>query len=311
MNPDLSVIIVSYDSGEDLPKCLEALENVRDELRLEIIVVDNQSSDGSAEAVQATHPDVLFIRADRNLGFAAGCNLGLGIAQGRHAMLLNPDTEVLPGALKRLVEALDTHPSWGMVGPSLMDSSGHQYRAARRFPTPYYLFCESTRLAFFFPRSRLFGAYFYGDRTIESLDQVDQLEGSALVISGSAREAVGNLDSRFFLYFEEVDWCRRVKEAGYEIHVVHDAVICHHRSSSVSQHFLEARVAHAESAMKYFSKYHGEAGLRPLRRWIRLGLWVREWGMRVASILGGGERVRVKAQAAHRERAVYRRGLQV
>lgn len=307
---DLSIIIVNYNGGQDLLTCLKALERVRAEVAFEVIVVDNGSSDGSAEEAEAKHPAFKVLRAGKNLGFAAGCNLGLGAARGRHAMLLNPDTEVLPGALRQLMSALDGHSSWGIVGPRMVDQNGYQYPAARRFPTPYHLFCEYTRLAFLFPRSRLFAAYFYGDCDMKTMDTADQIEGSAFVISGRAREAVGDLDPRFFLFFEEVDWCRRVREAGFEIHLVQDAVVRHRRSAIMSQYFLEARVAHAESAMKYFYKYYGQAGVKRLRRWMRAGLWIRRFAMRLAAVLGAGERARIRAEAARRELAVYRRGLQ-
>ncbi len=306
---DLSVIVVNYNGGPVLLGCLEALGNVGHELAFEVIVVDNGSSDGSLEEVEAKYPDFRVLRAGKNIGFAAACNLGLATASGRHAMLLNPDTEVLPGALKTLVDTLDAHPSWGVVGPRMVDESSSPYPAARRFPTPWRLFCEYTRLSWFLPRSCLFADYYYGDRDVKTLDAVDQVEGSALVISESAREAVGKLDTRFFLFFEEVDWCRRVWDAGFEIHVVQDAVVRHHRGTIVSRHFVEARTAHAESAMRYFHKYEGEAGLKRLQRWMRAALLIRRCQMRLATMLGAGEDARIRLEAATRERAVYRRGL--
>jgi N-acetylglucosaminyl-diphospho-decaprenol L-rhamnosyltransferase len=306
---DLSVIIVNYNGRAVLLGCLEALGNVRDELAFEVIVVDNGSSDGSPEDAEEKYPNFRVLRAGENIGFAAACNLGLARATGRHAMLLNPDTEVLPGALKRLVDALDDHPIWGVVGPRMVDQSGSLYPAARRFPTPWRLFCEYTRLSSLLARSRLFADYYYGDRDVKTLDTVDQVEGSALVISGPAREAVGNLDPRFFLFFEEVDWCRRVWDAGFEIHLVQDAVVRHRRASIVSQYFIEARAAHAVSAMRYFHKYDGEAGLKRLQRWMTMALLIRKWGMRLAAILGAGEKARMRVEAATREQAVYRRGL--
>ena len=155
---DLSIVIVNYNCGLDLLACLEALEGVKGELAFEVIVVDNGSSDGSLEEAKAKHPEFQMLQAGKNLGFAAGCNLGLAVASGRHAMLLNPDTEVLPGAFSRLVSALDSHSNWGVVGPRMIDQDGHPYSAARRFPTPYRLFCEYTRLTSLFPHSRLFAS---------------------------------------------------------------------------------------------------------------------------------------------------------
>jgi GT2 family glycosyltransferase len=224
-------------------------------------------------------------------------------------MLLNPDTEVLPGTLGKLVQALDRQEDWGIVGPTMVDSRDRPYRAARRFPTPFMLFCETTGLSRLFPYSGKFNGYIYGNRPLISLDEVDQIEGSALMIRGDARRKVGDLDANFFIFFEEVDWCKRVRDAGFEIHVVRDAVIRHHRSTTMSRYFEKIRRLHAESAMKYFSKHHGEAGLKSLRRWMRCGLWIREMLLRISIIFGGGGRALLRARAARAERAVYRQGL--
>jgi N-acetylglucosaminyl-diphospho-decaprenol L-rhamnosyltransferase len=309
VTPDLSIVVVNYNSGDDLLACLDSLNRIRAELPYEVTIADNGSTDGSSEKAEAAYPHFQFLHSGENLGFAAACNLGLARARGRHVMLLNPDTEVQPGALTRLVSALDDHPSWGIVGPRMTDQNGRPYPAARRFPTPYYLFCEYTRLASAFPRSRLFATFFYGDRDSNKLDEVDQIEGSALIMRGSARTVIGDLDPRFFLYFEEVDWCKRVREAGFEVHLVQEAEVLHRRATTMSRYFLQARLAHAESAMKYFQKHHGVAGLKKLRRWMRCALWIREWQMRVAFLLSKGERPRIRAEVAKSERAVYRRGL--
>lgn len=304
---DLSIIIVSHNSGDVLPRCLESLEKVRHELDFEVIVVDNGSSDGSVERLETDHPGFRFVRARENLGFAGGCNLGLAQAAARHYLLLNPDTEVLPGALPKLVWALDEHPPWGIVGARMVDGEGKPYAAARRFPRPFDVFCECTRLAYWFPRSRLFAGYFYGDRELTGLDEVDQVEGSALMIRGSVREQIGDLDPQFFLFWEEVDWCRRVKAAGFEIHIVQSAEIKHYRATTMSRHYLRSREHNARSALKYFRKHHGERGVRRLRRWMIAGLWLREAGARLLALFGGGEIARLRAEGARAERSVYRK----
>jgi GT2 family glycosyltransferase len=307
-SPELSIIIVNYNGKQDLPRCLASLQAAAQEIALDVIVVDNGSTDGSIADAEAQFPTVRCVRAERNLGFAGGCNRGLALATGRHAMLLNPDTEVLPGALPALVQALDRHPAWGIVGPRMLDGQGRAYPAARRLPNPFSLFCESTRLAFLFPHTRFFAGYYYGESDPRALDRVEQIEGSALVISQAARQAVGDLDPRFFLFFEEVDWCRRVAAAGFEIHVVQTATVRHHLSTTMSRFYLTAREAHARSAMAYFEKHEGAAGLARLQRWMRTALIIRELGMRIAA-LSGSARAKLRADGARVERAVYRQGL--
>jgi N-acetylglucosaminyl-diphospho-decaprenol L-rhamnosyltransferase len=306
---DLTIVIVNYNGKQDLLRCLRSLDAVRTELACETMVVDNGSTDGSIEVAETAHPGVQFIRAGKNLGFAAGCNVGLREAKGRHALLLNPDTEVLPGALRNLVSALDSHPNWGGVGPLMVDSRDQPYYAARRFPTPFDLFCECTRLAYLFPHSRFLARYFYGEQNPRTLNAVDQVEGSALVISEAARRTVGLLDERFFIFFEEVDWCKRVKEAGFEIHIVPLAVVRHHRSTTMSRFYSAARVANAQSAMKYFQKHHGEPGLASLRRWMRAALCIRLAITATLAFIRRSERLRLKFAGAKAERAEYQRGL--
>lgn len=308
---DLSIIILNHNSGGVLPRCLDSLEAARPELEFEVIVVDNGSTDGSTDRLETEHPGFRFLRAGGNLGFAGGCNYGLARASARHYMLLNPDTEVMPGALPKLVWALDEHPRWGIVGPRMVDGQDQPYTAARRFPRAFDVFCECTRLAYYFPHSRFFAGYFYGDRQLTELDEVDQIEGSALVIRGSLREQVGDLDPQFFLFWEEVDWCRRAKKAGYEIHVVQEAQVRHYRATTMSRYYIMSREHNARSALKYFHKHHGISGLRELRRWMMVGLCLREAGARLLQWFGGGEIAKLRADGARAERAVYRQGMKI
>ncbi|MBU1636570.1 glycosyltransferase family 2 protein [bacterium] len=306
---DLSVIIVNYNGGDELMACLKSLAETHESIQFEVMVVDNDSSDNSIGNAERQYPQFRYLRAKENLGFARANNLALKEARGRHAMLLNPDTEVIPGALSILVTALDNEPSWGIVGPQMVDGKDKPYRSARRFPTPFDLFSETLKLNALFPWSKKLNGYIYGDCPLIALDGVEQIEGSALMISGKAREQVGELDPRFFIFFEEVDWCRRVHEAGFEVHVVRDATIRHHRSTTMSKHFEKIRRIHASSAMKYFLKHHGKAGLKRLRRYMRSALLIREMLLWIFMCLGGGRKARLRAKAAHAERAIYRRGL--
>jgi hypothetical protein len=307
--PDISIVVVNYNGKDDPLACLGSLELARDELGIEVLMADNGSTDGSVEAVADRHPWVRIIAMGQNLGFAAACNHALAEAQGRHVMLLNPDTEVPPHSLKSLVQALDQNPQWGIVGPRMVDQDNRPYPSARRFPTPFFLFCECTRLVYLFPRSKLFAGYFYGDCEQNSQGRVDQIEGSALLISGPARRAVGPLDERFFLFFEEVDWCRRVGQAGFEVRVVQDAVVRHRRAATMSRFYVEARRANARSALAFFEKHHGSEGVKSLRRWMLAALLIRQLATAWLSLFGKRELARLRLAGARAEWEVYRRGL--
>lgn len=295
--------------------CLRSLEAVRDECAFEVIVVDNGSADGSLELAQKEYLWCRYVPLSENRGFAAACNVGLSLAQGRHAMLLNPDTEVTPGALFALVRALDVHPSWGIVGPQMITPPNppvhgrEVYSAARRLPTPWYLFCETTGLAKFFSQTKFFNGYQYGERDPQMLSEVEQIEGSALMISGRARLTVGNLDPQFFIFFEEVDWCKRVREAGFEIHVVPEAVVRHQRSTTMSRFFVPSRVHHAQSALKYFRKHCGEHGLNKLRWWMWAGLWIRVLILRLALLFKRDSELNERLKGTRAMREAYRQGL--
>jgi GT2 family glycosyltransferase len=307
--PDLSIIIINFNCRDDILKCLISLQSVSHELSVEIIIVDNGSTDDSCVVIEKSYPAVQVIRTGQNLGFAAGCNVGIQAATGRHVMLLNPDTEVLPGALPQLLEALDAHPQWGAVGPCMLNSQDRPYPAARRFPTPFFLFCECTRLIYLLPHSKFFARYFYGDRDLMALDDVDQIEGSALVISGAALKKIGGLDERFFLFFEEVDWCYRLKQAGFENHIVPLARIRHHQAKSMSRFYRQARQANAASAMHFFRKHHGDRGYRSIRRWMGTALWIRQIVTTLYGWFGGGTIARLRADGAKAERQIYRQGI--
>jgi N-acetylglucosaminyl-diphospho-decaprenol L-rhamnosyltransferase len=307
--PDISILIVNYNGRDDLLHCLRSLEVARNEVELEVLAVDNGSTDGSIESVASRFPWVRILVMGQNLGFAAACNRGLEQARGRHVMLLNPDTELHANSLTTLVRALHEHPEWGIVGPRMVDQDEHPYPSARRFPTPFFLFCECTRLIYIFPHSRLFAQYFYGDRQPDSAGRVDQIEGSALAISGTTLHAVGPLDERFFLFFEEVDWCKRVWEAGFEVRIVPEAVVRHYRATTMSRFYVESRRAHARSALAFFDKHYGSKGVRSLRRWMLAALAIRLAATACLSLFGKRDLARLRFKGARAEWKVYRSGL--
>lgn len=304
--PDLSIVIVNYNGKDDLLICLNSLNAVRDELNFEVILVDNDSKDGSCEAISSNFSWVNIIKNNNNNGFAKACNQGLKKASGRHLMLLNPDTELIAGSLKNLVSALDSNPKLGIVGPQMVDQCNELYPSARRFPTPWYLFCECTRLIYLFPKTMLFANYFYGNCKRTCGNSVDQIEGSALVISGQAFKTVGMMDDRFFLFFEEVDWCKRVRDAGFEIHVIRESIVRHRRSTTMSKFYIESRRANAESALKYFYKHHGKKGVKQLRRWMIAALTIRQIATAILLLSSKRDLVRWRYQGAKAEKQVYR-----
>lgn len=305
----VSVIIVNYNGGDDVAACLGSVMKSDCSDELEVIVVDNGSSDGSQQRIKREFAEVELIELGENKGFAAGCNAGIGAAHAGTILLLNPDTEVSVSAISRMHSALSEHPHWGIAGARMRDGKGDVYRAARRFPKPRDLSYQATGMARLFSSSKKFNGYLYGERKIEELDEVEQVEGSCLMISAAAREKVGLLDERFFIFFEEVDWCKRVKDAGYEIHVVNNAEVSHKVSTTMGKYYEFTRAVHAQSAMKYFRKHEGEEGYRAIRTVMTKALLLRAVILALPALLGIGN-ARRRFTGALIERRAYAVGIE-
>src|SRR5208282_6161110 len=229
---DISVVIVAWNAKHYLELCLESLAEAPPRRSMEVIVVDNASADATAEMVEARFPDVKLIRSNENLGFAKGNNVAIRQCQGRYVALVNPDVIVFPGCLDALADFLDQNPKVGNVGPRVFNPDMTQQSSCRRFPTLWNNFCSATGLATAFKNSRrfsgehmLFSSY---DRTME----VDVLVGCFWMVRRDALREVGLLDEGFFMYGEDVDWCRRCWDAGWRIMFVPKAQAIHYRGGS-------------------------------------------------------------------------------
>lgn len=232
---DLSIIIVNYNTREMLRACLQTLPEATQGLQYETFVVDNASRDGSAEMVASAFPHVHLTANAYNAGFPRANNQALRRAIGRYLLLLNPDTECHPGALTCLVRYLDTHPDVGAVGPQLRNSDGSLQHNGRLFPSPWRDFLAVTGLW------RLHPAAFeqrieFGRSDFAREAEVDFVMGACLMVRREAMEKVGPLSEDFFMFYEEVEWCWRIKRAGFRVMYVPAAQVTHHHMGSVRQH---------------------------------------------------------------------------
>ena len=253
----LSVSIVSYRTPGPLRACLTALATERQSLDLEVTVVDNASGDGSAEMVEREFPGVHLVRNPRNAGFAAAHNLVLRAAQGTYWLVLNPDAAPRPGALQTLVDFMGANPDVAVAGPKLHYPDGSVQSSRRRFPEVSTLFLESTQFQRFSPRNATLRRYYVTDRSDDDPQEVDWLVGACLCVRAHAAEQVGLLDERFFMYGEELDWCRRFRAAGWRISYVPAAVVVHLEGAS-SRLDLATRDRNFQSSkLAYAAKWHG------------------------------------------------------
>lgn len=264
---DVSIVIVSFNTREVLRECLASIERERGGLRLEIFVVDNHSSDGSPEMVEAEFPSVRVLRSDVNLGFGAANNLAFPEATGRYVVLLNSDAFLCPGSLELAVRHMDEHPAAGLGGGRLVGRDHSWQPSARMFPSLRTDFFVMTGLASKFPASRIFGAF---DRTWadpSAAAEVDWVPGAFSILRAEVLNRVGYFDPAFFLYSEEVDLCRRIKAAGYRIWYWPDIVVIHIGGESSRQiKSMEMSSAGSQlvrwrmrSTLLYYRKHHGHA----------------------------------------------------
>lgn len=277
MAPDLSIIIVSWNVADLLAACLDSIAAgpiaLREEdtapLRAEVIVVDSASQDHTLSMLRERYPWVHLLPQTENVGFTRGNNIGLAAASGRLLLLLNPDTEVVGDALAQMAACLDAHPDAGIVGPHTLNSDGSTQSSRRRFPTLATGFFESTWLQSLAPRGLLERYYVAGPPDDAMLD-VDWVQGSALMARREVYEQIGPLDEGYTMYFEELDWCRRARDAGWRVIYLGTADIVHHGGKSTEQISALRHIYFNQSKIRYYRKHHGWAAAQSLRLFLLL-----------------------------------------
>lgn len=245
----LSIIIVSYNTKSTLSRCLTAVSEQLADYRSEVLVIDNHSSDGSADIVEAEFPWVHLIRNSANDGFAKAVNIGLSAASGAFCLLLNSDAILLPGALNAIVRFAEEHPDAGIVGGLQIGSDGKPARiSAGSRPTLWRVICHETCLAHVFRGQHPFhGLYMYSHSP--DVKEVEWVSGAFLLLRAAATEAVGILDERYFMYGEDVDLCTRMWKAGWKVYHCPAARVVHSDGTSLKK-VKDARVLAAVAQSK-------------------------------------------------------------
>jgi GT2 family glycosyltransferase len=237
-------------------QCLSSIERQKNE-EIEVIVVDNASSDGSPEMVKEYFPFAKLIQTGRNLGFAKANNIGIGLAKGKYIALVNSDVRLLDGCLQKLYEFMEKNPEVGIAGPKLLNPDLTLQDSCRKFPSLWNNLCEAVGLNRLFPKSAFFSGehmtYFNHDRTLE----VDGLVGAFLLVRRKAIEGVGLMDERFFIYSEEIDWCKRFRDNGWKIIFFPGAEAIHVGRASSSNDPLRFSIAQEKARFQYWEKHHG------------------------------------------------------
>jgi N-acetylglucosaminyl-diphospho-decaprenol L-rhamnosyltransferase len=267
---DLSLIIVSWNVRDYLAACLDSIRAHVGDLQFEVIVVDSYSDDGTVEMVRTAYPWVRFLPQPFNVGFTRGNNIGLAAAHGRYLMLLNPDTEIVDYALSQMVAYMDENPHVGVVGPRTLNSDGTIQSTRRRFPTLLTAIFESTWLQGWAPR-RVLDHFYVRDIADTDTADVDWVQGSALMIRRKVYGQVGGLDEQYMMFSEEMDWCKRVRNAGWRVVYLGSVAVVHHGGKSTEQVTALKHIYFQTSKLRYFRKFHGPLASLALRIFIVVG----------------------------------------
>ncbi len=272
--PDISVIIVNYNVKDYLLQCLRSLNASVGSITTEVIVVDNDSHDGSVDELQPLFPSVRWIALDENIGFGRANNVGLEHASGRYVLYLNPDTIIGADTLSVMCRFLDEHPKTGIAGCKVLNPDGSFQVACRRgLPTPWVSFCKLFGLQRLFPSSKLFAGYNLTYLPVDDTYAVDALIGAFMVGRTELMRSLGGFDPAFFMYGEDIDLCYRVQQAGFDVTYVHTTSIVHYKGESTKRSSInEVRVFY--DAMEIFAKKHF-GGSRIFLAFLRLGIGVR------------------------------------
>jgi N-acetylglucosaminyl-diphospho-decaprenol L-rhamnosyltransferase len=256
MTLDLSIVIVSYNTRDMLRDCLRSLPAATLGLTIETYVVDNNSPDDSAGMVAAEFPAVHLIANKDNAGFTRANNQALRQCVGRNALILNPDTEPEPGALAILSRYLDEHQDVGAVGPMLLNTDGSLQHNGRPFPTPWREFIGHSGLRNL-NRAAYDRKYEYGRDNFDVECETDQVSGACLMVPHAVMDKVGMLDEDFFMFYEEVEWCWRIRKAGYRVFYVPQSRVVHHWMGSVRQQNRAMTRRLFQSSLIYYRKTAG------------------------------------------------------
>lgn len=289
---DISIIIVSWNAKAFLEECLDSLSAPLAQDNVEIFVVDNASSDGSPEMVEAKFPRVKLIQAGGNLGFSKANNLGIRASTGRYVCLINSDVKVLGDCLWAMVKFMDENPTVGIGGPRMLNRDGTMQVSCRKLPSLWNNFCASSGLAAAFPHTAFFTSeqmfYFPHDRVA----RVEVIAGCYWIVRRSAMDQFGLLDEAFFIYGEDVDWCRRCWTSGWEIVFAPVGEAIHYQGGSSSNDPVRFSVAQQQAVIQYWRKHHSAVAVF-FERWILgLGIVLRMVRESIACVVSKTHRAR-------------------
>lgn len=278
---ELSIIIVSWNARKYLEECLSCLQALDPKLSAEIIVVDNASTDGTAEMIRTQFPLVRLIESGANYGFARANNIGINLATGKYLCLVNPDVKIAPACLPTMYRYLEQHPTVGLLGPKMLGPNGEVRRSTMRFPSIWNSFLRALALDSLFHGAGIWGGILMPDFQFDRTQDVDVLNGWFWMARPEAVRQVGLLDERFFMYAEDVDWCKRFHLAGWRVVFCAEAEAIHYGGASSSNAPVRFFVEMQRANLQYWKKHHGRVSLLfyLLTVWLNHAIRIASYGL--------------------------------
>jgi GT2 family glycosyltransferase len=255
----LSIVIVTWNAKKYVAECLDSLQAYCNDPATEIILVDNDSTDGTPELVRDSYPGVTLIRNEENLGFAKANNVGIRKCTGEYIFLINSDVHVLDGCIEQMIGYLKENPRVGLLGPKMLGADGKSYRSYMGAPTLWNSFCRALALDVLFPNSKVFGGYLMPYFKRDHIAEVDVLNGWFWATRREALNQVGLLDETFFIYGEDIDWSKRFHETGWKVVYFPDAESIHYGGASSSKAPIRFYIEMQKANYQYWKKHYGRA----------------------------------------------------
>lgn len=246
---DLSIIIINWNTKEALLNCLNSIANTVKGIKYELIIVDNASTDGSAEAIAQKYPSAKIIKNDYNLGFARAVNQGMNKAQGKYFLSLNSDTRVNAGALELMIKFMDENPSVGIAGAQLINEDNSLQNSFDNFPNLATVLLNKSALRLLFPSK-----YLNKDNQPATSFEVESVVGACMIIRPSALKDTGYFDEDYFIFLEETDLCLRMKRKGWKVMALPDAKVYHLQGETKKQILIPTKIEYLNSLYKFFHK---------------------------------------------------------
>lgn len=253
----ISIVIVTWNGKRYAAECLDSLRAHISDPTVEVIVVDNASTDGTPEMIRDSYPGVTLIRNDRNLGFATANNIGIRRSSGEYVLLVNSDVVIYEGCIERLVEYMKQNPRVGLLGPRMLGADRKPYRSFMAEFTLWRCFCRALALDDLFPNSKFFGGYLMPYFKMDRVAEVDVLNGWFWVTRREALHEVGLMDENLFMYGDDLDWSKRFREAGWKLIYFPGAESLHYGGASSAKAPIKFSVEMQRANFQYWKKHHG------------------------------------------------------